>query len=150
MIADKIENIGSYRNISDHIGEIENYMKDHDIDAMENGVYVISPSVYFTVKEYRPRKQDQIRWESHRKYIDLQYLVRGKELMGYVPAGELEVAEAYDEEKDCIFYKEAERASYIKMKEGLFAMLLPQDAHFPSFTDGSGQYNKKIIFKIEV
>ena len=47
--------------------------------------------------------------EVHEKYLDVQFLVTGREKLGFTPdTGNYEVAERFDE-RDLIFYKEVEK-----------------------------------------
>ena len=99
--------------------------------------------------------QDQItdevenkRPESHREYIDIQYLMSGEELQGYaplLPGMEGEHAEGTDN----YFYKEVEGEQFIRLKPGDFTIFFTNDVHRPNCRSGSeSSKNHKAVIKI--
>jgi len=38
--------------------------------------------------EYQTKPREQGIWEAHRKYIDVQYMIQGSELMGWASIGQ--------------------------------------------------------------
>ncbi len=87
----------------------------------------------------------------HRKYIDLQYLVRGSEQIGYAPdVMTYEVKEDKLKEKDVLFYKSVERETFLEMKEKDFAVFFPNDIHRPTCMYEEQELVKKVVLKISV
>jgi biofilm protein TabA len=94
------------------------------------------------------RPQDACRLETHRRYIDVQYVVRGRERMGYAPALTLTPG-PYDEERDVQFHQG--RADFLLLREGMFAVMLPGDGHMPGVAvDNQPEPVKKIVVKVPV
>lgn len=86
--------------------------------------------------------------EAHRKYIDIQYLIEGEELIGVAPLASMErVAEAAPE-RDIWFY-EGETAK-LPLSGGRFAILFPQDAHAPCIAAGECRPVRKVVVKVAV
>ncbi|MCK7529168.1 MAG: YhcH/YjgK/YiaL family protein [Ignavibacteriales bacterium] len=52
----------------------------------------------------KPNQNLEGKLEAHRKYIDVQYVIRGEELMGYAPLGGQKILEPYKEENDIVFF----------------------------------------------
>ncbi len=95
------------------------------------------------------RPQEACRLETHRRYIDVQYVVRGRELMGYAPAMLLKPEGPYDAERDVQFHQG--RADFLLLQQGMFAVMLPSDAHMPGVAvDGQPAAVKKIVVKAAV
>jgi len=92
----------------------------------------------------------QGRWEAHRRYIDIQYLVSGIERIGYTPVANLALTTPYDEDKDVAFYQG--HGDILTLEPGMFAVFFPHDAHMPMLCEagGSPKQVRKIVVKIPV
>jgi biofilm protein TabA len=59
------------------------FLNDQKIDTLKPGKYLIDGDNVFAMITEGPTKPiDSVRWESHRNYIDLHYVIRGKEQIG--------------------------------------------------------------------
>lgn len=94
------------------------------------------------------------RYESHRVMADIQMVLAGEEECLVLPftarqAGSLTPEGSYDADKDILFYREKpEAAARIRLKPGLFALFMPQDAHMPGLAlSGPGRV-KKLVVKV--
>lgn len=106
--------------------------------------------IYYMINENPTKPADQCRYESHRDYLDIQYVVSGSELMGFRHVAELgEPQEAFPE-RDIYFYPNVREDSRLPMKAGFFAVFFPQDGHAPLVSDGVSDKVRKIIVKIPV
>ena len=56
--------------------------------------------------------------------------------------------EEYNENNDCVFFKE--ETSFIKMTDGMFAVLFPEDLHMPGVKANGKSKVKKIVIKVRV
>jgi len=92
--------------------------------------------------------RDACKWESHREYVDLQYILGGGEVIEWAPAAKLVADGAYDEKTDFQFYAPAEADALLSMQDGLFAFLFPSDGHKPLVSDGNNRQIHKVIAKI--
>jgi len=92
--------------------------------------------------------RNDFRWETHREYIDLQYIVGGGEVIEWAPAAKLVADAAYDEKTDFQFYAPAEADALLRLQDGLFTFLFPADGHKPLVSDGSNHQVHKVIVKI--
>jgi biofilm protein TabA len=102
------------------------------------------------VSTYATKARDDRMFESHRAFIDIQYLVRGREVIRWVPVKGLPVNSAYDEKKDIALYKYPGEGISIAMKKGVFAIFFPEDAHNPGLSFRSICRVKKIVVKVPV
>ena len=92
--------------------------------------------------------REDFKWETHREYIDLQYIVGGGEVIEWAPAAKLTVDVAYDEKTDFQFYAPATADALLNMQDGLFTFLFPADGHKPLVADGMNHHVHKVIAKI--
>ena len=106
--------------------------------------------LYYIVQHYTTKPIDQGRFESHKKYIDIQALIAGQEILGYSPIHGLEVVEPYDEAKDIMFYRVGTILAQTRLEPGLFCLLYPHDAHLPSCQVTCPAAVHKVVFKIRV
>ena len=67
--------------------------------------------------------------EAHRKYLDIQYIVKGQEVVGYAPLEECQIVGEFSEEKDIGKY--TGNFEYITIGEGMCYVAFPEDAHMP-------------------
>ena len=124
------------------------FLKDNDLEKMAPGKYPIdSTDVYMTVTEGPSKEFDKTGWESHRKYIDLQYVAQGKEKIGVAPVQEATVLKPYDETKDLANY--TTEGQYYVAEPGTFFLFFPQNAHRPSILVDGYNTVRKIVIKIK-
>lgn len=108
--------------------------------------------LFVIVTGYDTRPPAEAVLETHRKYIDVQVMLAGREALEWYPAEGLEVRTPYDAEKDVAFYQRAEPGpARVVMRPGLFVALYPEDAHMPGLMVGGGpEPVKKAVIKIAV
>lgn len=86
--------------------------------------------------------------EAHRKFVDVQYIVKGQEVMGYAPLERCAVAEPFSEEKDIGMY--SGDFQYLTIGEGMCYVAFPEDAHMPSRHLETPNDFVKIVVKLKV
>jgi YhcH/YjgK/YiaL family protein len=149
MIVDKIENSGLYKNLSERIKRSFDYIKQTDLKKLQPGRYDIEgDNIFALISDYQTKLESEGKLEAHKKYIDVQYVIEGEELMGYAPLGNQQTLEAYKEENDIIFYK-GEKV-FIKVTEGMFAIFTPEDVHMPGIQVAKKAPVKKLVIKVKV
>ncbi|MFA5819559.1 MAG: YhcH/YjgK/YiaL family protein [Bacteroidales bacterium] len=123
------------------------FLKTNDLDKLAPGRYTIDEgNVTATVSEAPAMDIDQIKWESHSNFNDLQYIIKGKAKMGIAPMSIAKVTEAYDSKKDIAFY-DAE-GEYYFAEAGTFYIFTPKDVHRPGIKVTGYDVVKKIVIKV--
>jgi biofilm protein TabA len=89
-------------------------------------------------------------FESHRKYIDVQVVVAGEELMEVEDIERLRETAAYDPERDFIKYAHGEGVSVLRMRAGDVAVFFPDDGHMPSIQAAGPGLVRKTVVKVPV
>ena len=128
------------------------WLKDNNPATVAPGKYILdSMNVIVNVTDAPSTKAfDKTVWEGHSKYIDLQYIARGKEKMGIAPFSEAIISKPYNAKNDIGLYKVADADSkYIVAKPGTFLLFFPSDAHRPNIKVKGYDQVKKIVFKIK-
>ena len=118
----------------------------------ETGRYDISSDMFVLIQRYDTVPQTEARYEAHRKYIDIQYIIKGKETIYWSPLSEVEEIEPFNEDKDIGFYEKAVPHAILKLHEGEFGIFYPCDAHKPSFHEDENEasFVEKAVVKIRV
>jgi len=127
------------------------FLKSHDLSALEIKRYDIDgDNLYAPVSEYLTKNEEDARYEAHQKYIDIQYVESGKELIGIAPLSQRkDVLEPYDGTKDIEFLTVAGGENRLATPERFF-IFFPEDAHRPGLKDGENSPVRKVVVKVKV
>ena len=117
-----------------------------------DGRYDIAGTACFAlVQHYETAPAASRRLEAHRKYIDIQYLARGSEIIGVsTPENQKSITE-YDGEKDVQFFEGSQGLSDWIIRTGELVIFFPEDLHKPGCQRGDNPAPvTKIVIKIPV
>jgi len=136
MIVDKIENYAKYADLPRALYRAIEYIGSTDFTYVENGQYELDGlKMVSIVNRYRTKTLDKAVWESHRKYIDVQFVAGGHERFGIAPlASAPPISTPYNEEKDVIFYEPG--TDTLDAPAGTFMIFYPDDVHAPGLASG--------------
>ncbi|MBP7654387.1 YhcH/YjgK/YiaL family protein [Candidatus Dependentiae bacterium] len=148
MIIADLNDAFKYYSVHNCFEQAFEFLKQPDISSKLPGIYKINgKKIYANITAFQGLKKSECKLESHKKYIDIQYVVAGTNYIGLKhssccinPAGK------FDRTKDVIFYSD-KPDFYAKLSKNKFAVLFPEDAHSPSIGTGS---IKKIIVKVQI
>lgn len=117
--------------------------------ALADGKHDIGGGAYALVSTYQTTSPDEKKFEAHRKYIDVQYVVTGEEIVHVADVSTLTIAEEYDETRDVAFFNDPASHETIVLRAGSFAVFYPEDAHRPGMTAGGlPSAVRKVVVKI--
>lgn len=124
------------------------FLAGNDLEQLSVGEHIICEGrCWATVSEYTPKEEEKGNIESHRRFIDLQYTLRGNEKMGL--AKEAEVRQEYNSKRDVAFYTST-KIKYYPATADCFFLFFPSDIHQPSVRNkGELTDSRKIVIKIE-
>lgn len=124
------------------------FLHETDLNALAPGRYPIEgESLFAIVEEANGRRRADAKLECHRRYIDIQLVLRGVDEMGWKPVRDCHQPVAdYSDKRDIRFFHDAP-ASWIATPAGAFCVFFPEDAHAPLVGTGS---IRKIVLKIAV
>jgi YhcH/YjgK/YiaL family protein len=146
VIYDTIENLGKYCCYDKRFALIEAFLAEHNVLTIPAGSYTLEGGITANVSEYAPGKGDK--FEAHRKFTDLQYVVSGNERIELIPLADARESTGYQPDIE-FFAAQASASTELIMNSGTFAVFEPQDAHRPCIKHISDTI-KKIVFKIPV
>lgn len=124
------------------------FLTESDLKQLPLGRIDLSDDVYATVSEYETKNPEDANFESHRKYIDIQYIVSGKELIGLTNDTNLNVISPYNEEKDIAFYK-SDGGKLLTASPDHYFIFFPEDRHRPCLKVNENSMVRKIVVKIK-
>jgi len=106
--------------------------------------------MFANVHTYLTKAESDCRFEGHRNMIDLQYIIKGGELIDWYLKNELEEDGVYDMQNDFQFYKQPPKlsCSRISLQAGYFSIFYPEDGHRPQINDGRNHSVLKAVVKI--
>ena len=114
-------------------------LKRHDIDG---------DNLYVSVSEYNTKNEQDAKYEAHRKYVDIQYVVSGREMIGVAPlASKDSILQEYDATKDIEFLR-VKMGMLISATPENFFIFFPEDAHMPGVKADTISPVKKIVVKV--
>ncbi len=117
-------------------------------EELSLGRHNVNDYFFYKVLSYVPETNIETPYESHRKYIDIQMLLEGEEMLQVTDVNRLKVSTPYDVEKDCVFYSASENASGTLFRPGSVVILFPKDAHRSIGISEKSIQVKKIVGKI--
>ena len=148
MIIDKLENAHLYYCLNRNIEKGLKFLQSNDMLAMEDGKHVIDgDKIYANVQSGMTKEPSTTPWEAHKIYTDIQYVIKGAEIMGWANLENFKADSEYDEEKDVIFGNA--KGSYVTVPENYFVIFTPEDAHKPMLKIIEEKPVKKVIVKVK-
>ncbi|HEY0653784.1 MAG TPA: YhcH/YjgK/YiaL family protein [Chryseosolibacter sp.] len=150
MILDDLKNSSLYHSMGPLFKKAFEFTAATDMKTLPLGKHEIQGEDLFVIlMEYETKDPQDCIMETHRKYCDIQLMLRGEEFMGIKTFNGQTPSTPYDESKDAAFYQ-PQFDSLVKVKEGQFTIFFPHDLHMPSMKTGSSTKILKAVFKVKV
>lgn len=129
-----------------------NWLATQDLEQLAEGKYPICGNTYARIQVATTRPEQQCNIESHRKYIDFQWTIKGKEGVRLFKHEQVWPASPYNKNKDFRRYelKDDEKPKRFTSNPKQFFMFFPNDYHQCMLEIGGRKSNiRKVIVKIE-
>jgi biofilm protein TabA len=141
----------SYYKNKDRWDKAFKFLKDSDLSKLELKRYDIDgDNLFATISEYLTKNEETTYFEAHRKYIDIQYVIRGKEIMNIAPIATVkDIIIPYDTTKDIEFVTVDKVVNHLATPGRLF-IFFPDDAHRPGLKDEVSSQVRKIVIKLKM
>ncbi|MBR1617770.1 YhcH/YjgK/YiaL family protein [bacterium] len=151
MIYNRIDNANQYYSLGENIKKGFEFLLNSNLSDLKDGKYEIEgDKIYANVQTLTTKPLEMAKSEAHRKYIDIQYLIKGEEKIGYGLLDDFnEILEEYDPQKDVIFFKDF-CSNFINLSMGDFVLFYPEDVHAPMLSVKENKEIKKVIVKIAI
>ena len=148
MVVDHITHAALYAGLSPILRRTFRYLASTDWEQSPTGRHDFEgDDVFALVSDYDTRPSDLVPWEAHRRYIDVQYVHRGRERIGHAPIEQLSI-DAYDPARDLVTARGS--GAFVTLTAGMFAILWPHDVHRPGIAVDAATAVRKVVFKVAV
>jgi YhcH/YjgK/YiaL family protein len=126
------------------------FLRDSSLATMKPGRYELDgENLFVSISDYKTKEGDEIRYEAHEKYIDIQYVAAGYEKIGITSAAEIKtILQPYDPAKDIKFLG-VKRTNEFEANQGSFFIFFPEDIHKPGIKDRFVSDIRKIVVKVK-
>jgi YhcH/YjgK/YiaL family protein len=122
------------------------FLKTQNLDSLKPGKYpILGDQVFASVTEAPSNKKEDVKWESHKNYVDLQYIIKGQETIGVADTSKLTITKPYT--TDAINYQG--EGNYYTAGQGKFFLFFPNNGHRPTILIDEYPVVKKIVIKIQ-
>ena len=152
MILDTLLESSTYAALSPRIERAFTFLR-----AMTEGVApgrhdLWGDDAFALVQHYTTKPWAERVFEAHRRYLDIQYVFRGREFMYWAPLPQLTtVTQPFDEAKDAALFALIPSAVTVPVSAGQFTIFYPADGHIPGcHWDGQPGEVIKVVVKIRV
>lgn len=144
MILDTLQNGSRYFGVHEGFRKAFEFLAQADPGRLPMGRMEIDGDRLYAIVSRGPgRSRREARLETHAKYIDIQYVVSGVDMMGWKPVSACKrPAGPFDPGKDVGFFDDDPEA-WIAVHSGAFAVFFPDDAHLPLLS--AGQIHKVVV-----
>ena len=120
-------------------------------DLTDGRIDIDGDMVFALVQSYETLAGIEWVFEGHRKYLDIQYLAAGEELLGWAHADQVTITSPYDESADAwLGTMPAGQITRVRLAPGQLAVFYPSDGHAPKHAAGAPAAVKKVIVKVAV
>ena len=148
MIFDTLKNVDNYQGLG-RVYDALKFLSETDFSKIELGRYELDgDNIFYMVQSYDTDPDKRIS-EAHKKYIDIQYMVEGEEIIGVADISEDKELTEAKEENDVWFYNC--KTEPLVLSAGKYMVLYPNDLHCPGVaTNGTAMTCRKVVVKVKV
>lgn len=135
-------------DLKKRVNDALEYISKLDFQSLKVGRYEVNSAFFYTVQEYLAFGDSEAQYESHRKFIDIQWIYEGTERLLITDISSLTPSDKYDDDKDVIHYVDDNNKSAMVLCPGSCAILFPKDAHKPARFLNKNCIVKKVVGKV--
>jgi len=148
MILDRLDRLAVYGSLHERFLRAVRWLANTEFSSLPDGRHEIDGDEVFALVATSPGRGKAGRpLEAHRRYIDIQCVLDGEDVIGYSPLEACRsLRDAYDEGRDIEFFTDPPQ-SWLTLPAGTFALFLPTDAHAPLAGEGTV---RKVVVKVRV
>ena len=145
MIFCKLEQLGRYRGLSQHLDTAIHFLEEGGSSRLTMGRNEVDGEAVY-VNRFAYDTAAEAITEGHIRYVDVHLVLSGQEQIGVADVSTLEEIERREEE-DCILFS-GPFQSLCVMKPGDVLITFPEDAHSPKRQNGAPCHVEKAVIKV--
>lgn len=145
MIISSFKNKDAVIKYIPQISSIFDFINHKLTKNIKDGRYNLDFGIYAVIGKSQPKLKNEQLLEAHKIYIDLQYIISGRDKIGWKFLDKSFIVDTkYNKKNDIVFFS-TKPDIFITLKKGDFVIFFPEDAHSPLC--GKTPV-KKCVFKI--
>lgn len=150
MIADALEHYKKYSGIHKDWDKAFETIQEWLSKPIPEGanVSVTSNGIKMVMQTYRTVPPESKKFEGHKRCVDIQFMVKGKETIYWAKSENMSVCVPYNEERDHMSFDHTENCSPLHLTENSFAVFFPTDGHKTQCEWDGPEDAVKIIVKL--
>ena len=149
MIFFDLANADRYPSLGAGFCAAFDYLRTFDPKTPPGKVIVNGDEVYAVVQEYTTAPAGERKWEAHRRYADVQFLVSGQELIYHSPLDLISSVQPYDEKGDYELFVGPD-LQFVNLRAGDFGIFYPENGHKPGCSAVSAIPVKNFVMKVRL
>jgi biofilm protein TabA len=153
VIADTLENLERYRGLDPKLDRGLEALRRLAGNPPADGRHELAgEELYGSLSSYLTGEPAGKSYEAHRRYIDIQAVLSGREMLFWAPLAGLRARSGYSATEDIATFEDPPAGGVgLVLEPGAFVVLFPQDAHKPGCRTGSrGENVRKLVLKVRV
>ena len=151
MITNNLSRIDKYDYKNERFQMAFDFLRSNDLMSLTPGTEIpVGDGVLAKIQEYTTDPEETRKFETHRDYCDIQFVVKGEEFVGIVPAAGLIPDGEYDVATDIQYYQNPPKHGGAVLRDGDFVIVPPDDAHRPNCQANGPCVVRKIVVKVKV
>ena len=150
--------IGRINQIADQLVQTPNimhaldYLNSLDVQSLHDGRHSIQGEDIIAIIQTIITKNitERLLVEGHRRYIDIHYIIDGRESFGWIPTESFTEISNYNQDEDYwtkVLLKED--LQFFELKKGDVAIFFLTDAHISQLTHVVPSETRKIVMKVK-
>ena len=149
MILDRLDNADTYAAV-DGLADAFAFLRRGGFEELATGRHEVGGEcMYVMVNRYTTRAPSELPYEAHRAWLDVHYIVSGRETLYWEDIGEMPPGEGYQPDGDAELFRH-DGGLPVVLEPGMFVVLYPQDAHKPGCVAGSAVPTVKVVVKLRL
>lgn len=149
MVFDELGNAKRYESLHPLLPAAFAFLRRDNLGILQVGRHeLIGKDLFALIQEYQTKSPDEAFWESHREYLDVQFVASGAEAVGFAARSRMQSIDEYNSAKDLLKYEGT--GNWLLLPQGYFALFWPDDVHMPGLVDQDPAWVRKVVIKVRL
>lgn len=149
MIYCKISELPRYISYSVNMKKAIEFIMTHDLNELAFGKTIIDgDKIFINKSRVESKTSDLLKYESHKKYIDIQMDLEGDETV-FINNGTCDCIEPYKEADDYSLYSYCKPDLAVNLNKNYCAIFFPNEVHMPCIKNKTNSLIKCVVKVLE-
>ena len=149
MVLDHTRNLDQYKCFSNNFKTAIEFIQSLELSNLAPcDLKIDGDNVFGFVKDFPLKQSENVQFEAHRRYADIQLLLEGRETIYTADTNTLAISIPYDSSCDIAFYHDGTEQTLVELVPLTFGIYFPWDAHKPCCRSGDATVSRKLVVKV--